>query len=99
MAVICAYVYVSHLITREISSANIAFGSANIQRYYTVQQLIAQLSSASGETTVTVAKGTVVTVTKGTGWPHRGHPETLSRLGEFQHPPSLSEETSHHLCT
>ena len=36
----------------EISSANIAFGSANIARYYTVQQLIAQLSSARGETTV-----------------------------------------------
>ena len=34
----------------EISSASIAFGSA--QRYYTVQQLIAQLSLALCETTV-----------------------------------------------
>ena len=30
----------------EISSANMGFWSANIQRYYTVQQLIEQLSSA-----------------------------------------------------
>ena len=29
--------------TREISSANMGFGSANIGRYYMVQQLIAQL--------------------------------------------------------
>ena len=36
----------------EISSENIAFGSANIERYYTVQQLIAQLSSVRSETTV-----------------------------------------------
>ena len=34
-----------YYMTREISSAN-------IQRYYTVQQLIAQLSSVSGETAV-----------------------------------------------
>ena len=45
-------IHVSYYTTREISTANIAFGSANIQRYYTVQQLIAQLSSARGETTV-----------------------------------------------
>ena len=41
---------------REISSANIAFGSANIPRYYTVQQLIAQLSSAHGETQLNAAE-------------------------------------------
>ena len=35
--------------TRKISSANIAFWSANIQQYYTDQQLIVQLSSARGE--------------------------------------------------
>ena len=38
--------------TCEISSANIAFRSVNIQRYYTAQQLIPQLTSARGETTV-----------------------------------------------
>ena len=38
--------------TREISSANIAVESANIQRYYTGQQLIVQQSSARSETTV-----------------------------------------------
>ena len=38
--------------TPKISSANIAFGSATIEWYYTGQQLIAQLSSARGETTV-----------------------------------------------
>ena len=31
--------------TRKILSANMGFGSANIERYYTVQQLIAQHSS------------------------------------------------------
>ena len=41
-----------YYMTREILSANIAFESANIQRYYTVQQLIAQLTSVCGETTV-----------------------------------------------
>ena len=40
----------------EISSANTAFGSANIQRYYTVQQLTAQLSSAYSETTVKLGR-------------------------------------------
>ena len=47
------YIYTyNYNTTREIVSANIGFGSANIQRYDTVQQLIAQLSSACGETTV-----------------------------------------------
>ena len=45
-------VTLSLIITREISSANLAFWSANIQRYYRLQQLIEQLSSAHGETTV-----------------------------------------------
>ena len=39
------YIYIYYTM-REISSENIAFWSANIQRYYTVQQLIVQLSSA-----------------------------------------------------
>ena len=50
--------------TCKISSANMGFGSANSGRYYTVQQLIAQLSSARGQTTVKHGKsfitGTVV---------------------------------------
>ena len=35
------YIYIYYM-TRKISSANMGFWSANIQRYYTVQQLIAQ---------------------------------------------------------
>ena len=38
--------------TRKILSANTGFGSADIERYYTVQQMIAQLWSSHGETTV-----------------------------------------------
>ena len=40
----CQYIF--------MTQCAIAFGSANIQRYYTSQQLIAQLSSVRGETTV-----------------------------------------------
>ena len=41
------YIYYT---THKVSSANIPFGSANIQQYYTDQKLIAQLSLALGET-------------------------------------------------
>ena len=45
------YDIVHYFMTSEKSSTNIAFGSVNIQRYYTVEQLIAQLRQC-GETTV-----------------------------------------------
>ena len=49
-----AYPYISSIYytRREISSANMGFGSANIERCYTAQQLIAQLWSARSEPTV-----------------------------------------------
>ena len=41
----CIFILYIYYMMCKILSANIAFESANIQRYYTVQQLIAQLVS------------------------------------------------------
>ena len=53
---VCYYYYTMF----EISSANMAFWSANKQRYYTGQPLIAQLSSARGDRRLlTVKRGRI----------------------------------------
>ena len=46
--------------THKISSANMGFGNANIQRYYTGQQLIAQLWSVRGETSGRINGGKLI---------------------------------------